>query len=286
MAYEYPYDDWAEIYDAVYADLTHDLAFYTGLAETVGGPVLELGCGTGRVSLAIAAKGIDVVGVDISPMMIEAAQAKAAERKLTERCIFQTDDMTGVRLAGSYPLVIMPFRSFQSMLTVEEQKAALATAAAHLKDGGTLALDLFQPDVGQLGIEHDETVPFHVRDVKQADGGTIVVWGQNGWDGVEQINSARLIIEELDPKGVMVRRLYRDFDLRYTFRYEMQHLLELCGFEVDSVAGDFDGGPVTEESDDMVWVAHKAGQSPEPGPGPGPKRSPGPGPNPQRHRRR
>ncbi len=257
MAYEYPYDDWAEIYDAVYADLTHDLAFYTGLAETSGGPVLELGCGTGRVSLAIAAKGIDVVGVDISPMMIEAAQAKAAERKLTERCIFQTDDMTGVRLAGSYPLVIMPFRSFQSMLTVEEQKAALATAAAHLPAGGTLALDLFAPDVGQLGVEADETVPFHVRDVKQADGGTIVVWGQNGWDGAEQVNSARLIIEELDPKGVVVRRLYRDFDLRYTFRYEMQHLLEVCGFDVDSVAGDFEGGPVTGDADDIVWVAKK-----------------------------
>ena len=286
MAYQYPFDDWAEIYDTVYADLTHDLAFYTGLAETAGGPVLELGCGTGRVSLAIAAKGIDVVGVDISPLMIEAAQAKATQRKLTERCIFQTGDMVDVHLADRYPLVIMPFRSFQSMLNVEEQKAALATAAAHLQDGGTLALDVFQPDVAQLGIEHDETVPFHVRDVKQADGGTIVVWGQNGWDGVEQVNSSRLIIEELDPKGVVVRRLYRDFDLRYTFRYEMEHLLELCGFEVDSAAGDFDGGPVTEESDDIVWVAHKAGRSPGPGPSPGPRRNPGPGPTRQRQRRR
>ena len=264
MAYEYPYDDWAEIYDAVYADLTHDLAFYTGLAESVGGPVLELGCGTGRVSLAIAAKGIDVVGVDISPLMVEAAQAKAVKRKLTERCIFQTGDMASVKLAGSYPLVIMPFRSFQSMLTVEEQKAALATASAHLTDGGTLALDLFVPDVGQLGVEADETVPFHVRDVKQPGGGTIVVWGQNGWDGAEQVNSARLIIEELDAKGVMVRRLYRDFDLRYTFRYEMSHLLELCGFEVDSVAGDFEGGPVTGDSDDIVWVARTAGRRPAP----------------------
>ena len=286
MAYEYPYDDWAEIYDAVYADLTHDLDFYTGLAEKVGGPVLELGCGTGRVSLAIAAKGIDVVGVDISPLMVAAAQAKATERKLTERCIFQTGDMADVHLADTYPLVIMPFRSFQSMLTVEEQKAALATASAHLRDGGTLALDVFQPDIGQLGIEHDETVPFHMRDVKQADGGTIVVWGQNGWDGEEQVNSARLIIEELDPKGLMVRRLYRDFDLRYTFRYEMQHLLDVCGFDVDSVAGDFDGGPVTEESDDIVWVARKAGRGAGPGRGPGPPRSPGPGPSRQRPRRR
>ena len=136
MAYEYPYDDWAEIYDAVYADLTHDLAFYTGLAESVGGPVLELGCGTGRVSLAIAAKGIDVVGVDISPLMVEAAQAKAAERKLAERCIFQTDDMTGVRLAGSYPLVIMPFRSVQ-FLPLHKRNPEHNTA------NGAIAIDIF-----------------------------------------------------------------------------------------------------------------------------------------------
>ena len=148
------------------------------------------------------------------------------------------------------------------------------------------ALDLFVPDVGQLGVEADETVPFHVRDVKQPGGGTMVVWGQNGWDGADQVNSSRLILEELDAKGVVVRRLYRDFDLRYTFRYEMQHLLELCGFEVDSVAGGFDGEPLTEESDDMVWVARKAGRSPEPGHNPGPRRNPGPGPTRQRQRRR
>ena len=219
--------------------------------------MLELGCGTGRVGLAIADKGIDVVGVDISPRMVEVAQRKAKERGLTDRCIFQPGDMANVRLARTYPLVVLPFRSFQSMLTVEEQMAALETVAAHLPRGGTLALDMFQPDVGQLGAERDEAVPFHLRDVKQPDGGTVVVWGQNGWDAVEQVNSARLIIEELDPKGVVVRRLYRDFDLRYTFRYEMEHLLELCGFTVESVCGDFDGGPVTEASDDLVWVARK-----------------------------
>ena len=88
-----------------------------------------------------------------------------------------------------------------------------------------------------------------------------MIWGQNSWDGVEQVNEARLIIEELDEDGRMVQRLFRDFEQRYTFRYEMQHLLELSGFNVETLYGDFDGGPVTEESDDLVWSARLMDES-------------------------
>ena len=143
------------------------------------------------------------------------------------------------------------------MLTVEDQKRALANASAHLPQGGMLALDVFAPDIEQLGNARDEAVAFHVRDVEQPDGGRIVVWGQNLWDGVDQVNSARLIIEDVSPAGAVTQRLYRDFDLRYTFRYEMQHLLDLCGFVVEALYGDFEGGPITEHSDDMVWLARK-----------------------------
>ena len=87
-----------------------------------------------------------------------------------------------------------------------------------------------------------------------ANGGTIVVWGQNGWDPVSQVNGVRLIIEEVDDEGIVVRKLYRDFDQRYTFRYEMQHLVELCGFSVEALYGDFEEGDVTADTEDLVWV--------------------------------
>lgn len=255
MPYEFPYDDWADVYDAVYADLTHDLEFYAGLARESGGPALELGCGTGRVSLAMAAEGVAVTGVDISPRMVAAAQAKAASRSLAERCVFQAGDMTHLQLAERFPLVVMPFRSFQSMLTVEEQRAALLSARRLLTPGGTLALDAFNPDVRSLADDNLASQPHHLRDVERAGGGTIIVWGQNGWDQTTQINDVRLIIEEVSDEGVVERRLIRDFEQRYTFRYEMEHLLELCGFDLQAVYGDFDGGPVTEDTEDLVWVA-------------------------------
>lgn len=254
---EQPYDDWADIYDRVYAYLDYDLPFYVQQATASGGPVLEMGCGTGRVSLAIAEAGIQTVGVDISPRMVEEADRKAMDAGLSTKASFQAGDMLDVQAAGPFSLVLFPFRSFQSMLTVEDQKRALANASTHLAQGGMLALDVFAPDIEQLGNARDEAVAFHVRDVEQPDGGRIVVWGQNLWDGVDQVNSARLIIEDVSPAGAVTQRLYRDFDLRYTFRYEMQHLLDLCGFVVEALYGDFEGGPITEHSDDMVWLARK-----------------------------
>ena len=256
MPSEHPFDDWADIYDAVYAYLDYDIPFYVQEALSVAGPVLELGCGTGRVSLAIAAEGTDVLGIDISPRMVEAARRKARERHLDERAVFDTGDMAELRLDRTFGMVALPFRSFQSMLTVEDQRSALANAARHLAPGGLLVLDVFNPDVGELA-SGDEATPFHVRDVEQPDGGNIVVWGQNGWDGFEQVNHARLIIEELDANGVMKRRLYRDFDQRYTFRYEMEHLLELAGFRVEALYGDFEGSEVSVDSDDLIWVARR-----------------------------
>jgi SAM-dependent methyltransferase len=269
-----PYDDWADIYDKVYAYLDYDLSMYVEQATKSGGPILELGCGTGRVSLALASASFDVTGVDISPRMIERAIEKADQRGLSGKTRFIAEDMLDVQIGepdqpptgddsanqanGEFGMVCFPFRSFQSMLTVEEQREALENAAAHLRPDGLLVLDLFAPEMDQLGNAHDEAVPFHVRDVDQDDGGTIVVWGQNLWDPMSQVNSARLIIEGLDPTGLMLYRIYRDFDLRYTFRYEMEHLLELSGFDVEAVYGDFDGGEVTEQSDDIIFIARKA----------------------------
>jgi SAM-dependent methyltransferase len=254
---EAPYDDWADLYDKVYAYLDYDIGFYLSQTEATGGPVLEMGCGTGRVAIALADAGFEVTGVDISPRMIAQANAKAAKLGLTSKAKFTVGDMADADAGGGFGLVCFPFRSFQSMLEVADQREALENAAAQLREGGLLAFDTFAPDMEQLGDRRDEMVPFHIRDVDQPDGGTIVVWGQNLWDGVSQVNSARLIVEELDATGKSLARHFRDFDLRYTFKYEMEHLLELSGFTLEAVYGDFEGGEVTDESDDLVWIARK-----------------------------
>ena len=165
--------------------------------------------------------------------------------------------MKSVQLNRKFPLVLMPFRSFQSMLTPEDQRLALLNARSHVAAGGSLIFDTFYPDLELL--TDDEETPFHVRDVRlNEDKKTLVVWGQNKWDHLLQLNECRLIIETVDNQGVVLGKLYRDFVVRYTFRLEMEYLLELCGFNLESAFGDFQGADVSEDGEDIIWIASRA----------------------------
>ncbi|MBL76202.1 MAG: hypothetical protein CL763_04715 [Chloroflexi bacterium] len=255
MAFDFPYDEWASIYDEVYADLNHDLPLYIHQAKVSTGPVLELGSGTGRVSLPIAAEGIDIVGIDISPKMVELANSKAINLGLSKKCMFQTGDITNFELAERFPLIILPYRSFQSLLNVDDQKRALRNIRKHLTSEGLLVMDTFNPDIEQLADRNSVDTPIHLVDVSRKGGGTVVIWGMNEWDQLTQINDIRLIIEFLDDEGLVQKKIYRDYSQRYSFQYEMEHLIELSGFSLMEVYGDFGYGAVTNDSDDLIWIA-------------------------------
>jgi SAM-dependent methyltransferase len=143
------YNISAKHYDSAYAvkqDLA-DLPFYVELAKRVGGPVLEVGCGTGRVLLNIAREGIQIDGLDNSSPMLRVMRGRLGREPSVVRGkakLFE-GDMRSFRLKKKYPLVIVPFRPMQHMLTVSDQVNALATAALHLRDKGLLAFDVFYP---------------------------------------------------------------------------------------------------------------------------------------------
>ncbi len=147
------YDAWAEWYDVFYSTVgVEDVEFYVGLAQASGGPVLEIGCGTGRVSLPIAAAGIDVVGVDVSTAMLTKARERAATTKNHSGAVeFVQGDMRTLALDRRFPLVIIPARTLYLALTPEEQLESLRRAAAHLAPRGALAFNLgFRSDRGRV----------------------------------------------------------------------------------------------------------------------------------------
>src|SRR3989304_2932923 len=173
-----------------------DIPFYVGLAKeaaAAGHAVLELACGTGRVTIAIAEAGLPIVGLDASPAMLGRARHKTEGR---DNPRWVDGDMRDFRLDERFGLVIIPFRSFLHLLTVADQKACLAHIREHLAEGGRLALNVFNPDLAVI------------------------------------------------------------------FRYEMEHLLALSGFEVESLYGWFDRRPFTDESTEMVWLARAASDRP------------------------
>ena len=254
------FDQWAGIYDWVFAEKQDDIPFYVEEAVSSGSPVLELGSGTGRIAIPIARSGIEIVGLESSTEMLKVAEAKSkALGAYDSRITWTYGDMRDFSLGREFALVIIPFRGFLSLLSVEEQRSCLRCIKDHLAPGGRLVFDIFVPDLDML--TDDGSTPFHFMDVPHPETGhRLVIWHQNRFDNHSQINSARSIMEEVGPDGEVVRKLYREYQLRYIHRFEAQHLLELAGFRVEDLYGDFDRSPFDEASPEMVWVA-----TPDPG---------------------
>lgn len=254
-----PYDAWADIYDAVFSYVVDDIPFYLEEAKRSGGAVLELGCGTGRVAIPIAQAGIDVVGLDSSPAMLERARQKRDAVGASNLTLMQAD-MSDFDLPHRFSLVIIPFRGLLSLLSVEDEVRTLTNIRRHLAPGGKFAFDIFVPDLDMLVQEGD--VPYHFRDVTDpSTGKRMVIWNQTSYDAYSQVMSIRTTIEELNLAGRVSGKMYRDFALRYIFRWEMYHLLRSCGYEILALHGDFQRGDFDESSDEMIWIASPAGSA-------------------------
>jgi ubiquinone/menaquinone biosynthesis C-methylase UbiE len=248
----------AEHYDQEAEGLEGDVEFYASLAcesAAAGLPVLELACGTGRISIPIAREGVRVVGLDRSAEMLAVARNKSAG---LDNVRWVEGDMAGFDLGERFGLVFIPYRSFLLLTAVADQKACLAAARRHLAPGGRLALNFFNPGLLRLADWFRTRTPrVTTSEVTKAGtrfAGTRFEESQT-FSLAEQVTDVRHTLEELDDAGVIVSRVYRNMRLRYVFRYEMEHLLALSGFEVEALYGGFEGEPFTDASSEMVWVA-------------------------------
>ena len=248
-----PYDAWADIYDSVFSYVIDDIPFYVEEATRAGGKVLELGCGTGRVSIPIAQASMDVVGIDSSSAMLARAREKARESGTPNLKLLRAD-MRDFNISGKFDLVIIPFRGFLSLLSVDDEIRTLMNIRRHIATGGKLIFDIFVPDLNMMVQEGD--VPYHFRDVTDPKTGKrLIIWNQASYDAFSQVMDIRTTIEQLDDSGRVSSKMYRDFALRYIFRWEMHHLIRLCGYDVLALYGDFERGQFHEGSAEMVWVA-------------------------------
>jgi len=230
-----------------------DVPFYVGLAKGAavqGQSVLELACGTGRVTLPIAAAGARVTGIDNSPAMLEVARSKSSG----DNPRWVEADMTSFDLEERFGLALIPFRSFLHLLTTEDQKACLRRVHEHLVPGGRLALNFFNPDLvmmaGWLGARG------RTRRLVEKQG-EVERWERARYSPSGQTLDYEEMDERLSDADAVISRVYRNMRLRYVYRYEMEHLLALCGFEVEALYGWFDRRPFTDESREMVWLARR-----------------------------
>jgi SAM-dependent methyltransferase len=250
-----PYAAEADIYDLTTAPVSAgDVPFYAGLAAQADGPVLELGCGSGRVLLPCADAAGEGWGVDASPAMLALARKAAAERGLADRVHLVEGDLRSVRLDREFPLVTIPFRTLFHLRTDDDWLAAMATVHAHLADGGLLAGDVFVPDPELLAA--GERLGFTGEfELPEEPGGRVAVWDHWSVDVAAQIARRRRVAERLDPDGLVTERRHHLLEVFWRWPNEVQRLLEQGGFEVIERFGNFDGEPFGAGAEDLVFVA-------------------------------
>lgn len=242
-----------QYYDHAYRAHRRDLAFYTQLALQSGGPVLELGAGTGRVTLALARAGVDVVGVDLSHDMLRHAQQRVSKlpKAARERVTLHRGDMRKLRLRRRFPLVIAPFNLFMHLFTREDLEQTLRTVQAHLTPRGRLAFDVLMPDLGAL--RRDPARVFRCRPIFDPSDGKRYAYGERfDYDAVQQIQRVRMMFQRLDAPEID-RTI--PLSLRFYFPEELLTLLHYNGFVVEERFGDFERGVLSGYSDSQVIIA-------------------------------
>lgn len=261
------YADIAEFYDSVTPyRAREDVAFFVEGARAAAGPVLELGCGTGRILIPCARAGARITGLDASSAMLGICRQKLAEEseEVQSRVTLVRGDMREFDLHHEFELVTIPFRPFQHLLTVDDQLACLAAIRRHLVPGGRLILDVFNPAIERLAAplappgSWDEEVDFALPDGRRVQRRVRFV----SRDLFRQIHDIEFAYLVTNTDGSAERRI-QNSRMRYLYPYEAEHLLARSGFAVEDLFSDYHKSPYgSHYPGELIFVARKARRRP------------------------
>lgn len=247
------YED-AELYDHEYRRRRADVSWYVALAKrTLAGPgrILELGCGTGRLTIALARAGHEVVGVDSSPTMLARLRGRLERLppSVRARITLRQADLIDVALGERFPLVVSAFNVLEHLYTRVELAACLARVDAHLAKGGRFAFDVQMPDLVWLTRDPNKRWA-RTRFTHPRTGQKLWYSTNHDYDPVSQIALIRLYYDPVDgTPGHVVMLSQRKY-----FPAELEALCAAAGFATVERYGDFDDRPLSGAADSQVVV--------------------------------
>jgi len=228
-----PYDSIASLYDRWNTSVTEDIGFYVDEALRSGGPVLELGVGTGRIAIPVARAGVAVIGVDSSAPMLERCHERAVAAGVSELLDLRLGDLRDPPVNERVPLAITPFRAFLHLLSNQERGLALARIRELLRPEGRLVFDVFSPSAADIAETNGRWIEREPGILERAD-----------WDAEER----RLTLRVQAPDGET------SMELAWLSQPEWHVLLEQSGFDIEACHGWFDRSPY-DGGADMVFLA-------------------------------
>ena len=232
---ESPYDAIARLYDPWSRSVIEDVGFYVEEAVAAGGPVVELGVGTGRIAIPTAAAGVEVIGIDSSQGMLDVCAEQARRAGVADRLDLRLGDLLRPPVDERVPLVTCPFRAYLHLQDDAERHEALTAAHELLLPGGRLVFDVFAPGA-------DDVAETHGRWLEREPG----IFERADWD--PRARTLTLSVRDANAFSTMT--------LAWISQAEWRRLLEQSGFEVEACYGWFDRKPYSG-GEDMVWIARR-----------------------------
>lgn len=248
------YERVACFYDAENAQMDEDLPLYSRLVAEVGGPVLDVGCGTGRVTLHLAQEGVSVVGVDYSQAMLDRAARKLAVLPdLRTQVTWVHGDLLDINLDEHFSLIVVPYNGFMHFKSQAVQIEALERLRGWLRPGGLLVIDL--PNPGDFFASADDGALVLERTFEDPESGHLVMQqSMSTLDRAAQVMYITWIYDAIG-EGGLVHRTVAPLTLRYVFPAELDLLLRVAGMSRVDRYGDYDGGPFQDTSPRLVVLA-------------------------------
>jgi SAM-dependent methyltransferase len=254
---ENSYDVIAELYD-VDMGLSHpggDIEFYVGFAAAGSGETLELGCGTGRITLPLIQAGCSVVGLDRSAAMLEQLRLKA-QRTLSgdqrSRLHIVQGDMRSFALKRRFGLILCPYSAFNYMVEESDQDHFFEAVKRHLLPEGLFMLDTFVPHHDVSAMPDDHLFFDYRREIQP--GLFLERCKTIAKDHTRQLSRITRYYRLIHAEGTLIREFNTTDTIRYLHQSELSLLLRLKGFEIADCFGDFSKQPYAYSAHMMVFV--------------------------------
>lgn len=254
------YDTIARYYDAENIEMTEDLPFLSEIAAIYGDPILDVGCGTGRVMLHLAQEGYQCVGVDSSPDMVERGRRKLSTLGDNARNVrFMVGDISDHVAEQPYSLILLAYHLFMHFGSQEQQINVLQQLTSILAEDGVIVFDL--PNAGEaFGTQDDDAIRLDRTFIEPETGHVVMQQSLSHIDRISQALHITWIYDEITSDGLMKRTL-APLTLRYVFFNELKLLLRLVGLSIVDIYGDYDFSPFEDGAPRMLVVAGKTPHS-------------------------
>lgn len=239
------YED-ANFYDEEFRDRQFDISFFVEIAQQVGSPVLELGCGSGRIGIPIANASIEIDGIDISQPMIDNGRLQARE-SACNNMQFHLGNFSNFDLNKSYKLIFCATNALQHLWEDEQISSCFESVRRNLAPTGIFLIDIFNPDSNKLSRTWEQVYVF--KEMNTREHGTLVVSARSEFDPTNQILRFQLDYRrKLDDAQIKVK----DIEMKCLFPDDISQFCMKHGFKIIEKYGNYDRTPITPNSPKQI----------------------------------